>query len=224
MARGFDDRAIAWVLLVAMVVSLYMVFLYVPTEREMGIIQRIFYFHVPLAWISFLAFLIVCIAGIQYLRQRSRWWDALGTCAAEIGVLFSTLVLITGSIWAKPIWGTWWTWEPRLVTFLILWFIYVGYLLLRAAAGDDERKARLAAVVGIVGFLDVPLVFFSARLLRGLSPVVFTRQGAGLAPPMLWTLLVSLATFTLLFVLLLRQRLFLELARDEVEALKELIP
>jgi heme exporter protein C len=141
--------------------------------------------------------------------------------AAEIGVLFSTLVMITGSLWARPVWGTWWTWDPQLVTYLILWLIYVGYLMLRGAAGDDLRRARFAAVFAIIGFVDIPLVWLSARYLRALSPVIFTTHSIGLAPSMAWALLAGLVAWSLFYALLFRERLRLELLESRVAQLAD---
>jgi heme exporter protein C len=189
-----------------MVAAIYMVFLYVPTEAEQGIVQRIFYFHVPCAWVAFAAFGMVAICGIFYLWLGSDIWDDLGYSAAEIGMVFCTLVLVTGSIWARPIWDTWWTWDSRLTTTLILWLLYGGYLMLRAMADDSPQVARFAAVIGIVAAADVPVVIVSVRLWRTIHPAVLvTRQGGhGLQDPrMVTTLLVSLAAFTTLFVWLL---------------------
>src|ERR1700730_11327748 len=149
-----------------MVAALFMVFVYVPTEADQGIVQRIFYFHVPCAWVAFAAFALVAIAGIFYLWLRPHVWDALGYAAAESGMVYCTLVLVTGSIWAKPIWGAWWTWDSRLTTTLILWLLYGGDLMLRAMAGDSEQGARFGAVVGIVAAADVPIVIVSVRLWR----------------------------------------------------------
>lgn len=191
---------------VLMIAALYMVFVYVPTEAQQGIVQRIFYFHVPCAWVAFAAFGLVAISGIFYLWLGQQVWDDLGYAAAETGTVFCTLVLVTGSIWAKPIWGTWWTWDSRLTTTLILWLLYVGYLLLRAMADDTPMVARFAAVIGIVAAADVPVVIISVRLWRTIHPAVLvTRQGGhGLEDPrMIATLLVSLAAFTALFVWLL---------------------
>ena len=185
-----------------MLVSLFMVFEWVPTEQESGIVQRIFYFHVPCAWVAFAAFGIVAIAGVFYLWLKDQIWDDLGYAAAEIGMVFCTLVLITGSIWAKPIWGTWWTWDSRLTTTFILWLLYGGYLILRAMADDTPEVARFSAVFGIVAALDVPVVILSVRLWRTIHPAVLvTRAGEhGLEDPrMIVTLLVSLAAFTVLF-------------------------
>src|SRR5271166_2081120 len=198
--------SLGWTTLVSMLVSLYMVFEWVPTEEDQGIVQRIFYFHVPCAWVAFAAFGIVAIAGMFYLWLKDQVWDDLGYAAAETGMVFCTLVLITGSLWAKPIWGTWWTWDSRLTTTLILWLLYGGYLLLRAMADDTPQVARFAAVIGIVAAADVPIVIVSVRLWRTIHPAVLvTRQGGhGLEDPrMVATLLVAMAAFTVLYVWLL---------------------
>src|SRR5437899_6382909 len=165
-----------------MVSSIYMVFVYVPTEAEQGIVQHIFYFHVPCAWVAFASFALVAIAGIFYLWLGQQVWDDLGYAAAETGMVFCTLVLVTGSIWAKPIWGAWWTWDSRLTTTLILWLLYGGYLMLRAMAGDSEQGARFGAVVGIVAAIDVPNVIVSVRLWRTIHPAVLVtaQEGHGL--------------------------------------------
>jgi len=195
--------------LIAMLVALYMVFMWVPTEADQGIVQRIFYFHVPCAWVAFASFGLVAVAGVFYLWLGGQIWDDLGYAAVEVGMLFCTLVLITGSLWAKPIWGTWWTWDSRLTTTFVLWLMYAGYLMLRAMADDTPQVARFGAVVGIVAALDVPVVIVSVRLWRTIHPAVLvTRQGGhGLDDPrMVVTLLVSLAAFTLLFAWLLMLR------------------
>jgi heme exporter protein C len=197
--------------------GLYLALIYAPTERTMGHTQRIFYFHLPLAWIGFLAFFIVFISGILYLVTRSIKWDIMAHSSAEIGVIFSTLVLVTGSIWARRAWNTWWTWEPRLTTMLVLWLIYLGYLLMRSAVEGVERRARISAVVGIAGFIDVPIVFMSILWWRTMHPVMVTSKRMGLAPPMLVALLVSLFAFTLLYVYLLMQRMRLGKAENAVE-------
>jgi heme exporter protein C len=157
---------------VAVLGALALVFLWVPPEATMGNIQRIFYFHVASAWNAFAAFAIVIVTGIGYLRTRARRWDRLAYAAAEVGMIFTTIVLITGPIWARPIWNAWWTWDPRLTTTLIPWFLYAGYLFIRSAAGNSEKEARLAAAFGVISFLDVPIVFFSARWWRSIHPTV----------------------------------------------------
>ena len=202
-----------------MFASIYMVFAWVPTEADQGIVQRIFYFHVPCAWVAFAAFGLVAICGIFYLWLGQQVWDDLGYAAAETGMIFCTLVLITGSLWAKPIWGTWWTWDSRLTTTLILWLLYGGYLLLRAMADDTPQVARFAAVIGIVAAADVPVVIVSVRLWRTIHPAVLvTRQGGhGLEDPrMVATLLVAMLAFTLFFAWLLMLRLNLLRVRSRL--------
>ena len=201
--------------------ALYLVFIYVPTEETMGIVQRIFYFHVPVAWVAFLAFFIVFLGSILYLWKRESKWDVIASSSAEVGVVFTTLTLITGSIWAKPIWGVWWTWEPRLTTALVLWLIYVAYLIVRSFVTDEQRGARFAAVVGIVGFIDVPIVALAITLWRTQHPGPVIFQG-GLAPSMLLTLLVSIAAFTALYSLILFQRISMKNDEIEIKRLKEL--
>lgn len=201
-------------------VGLYMAFIYAPTERTMGAVQRIFYFHLPLAWIGFLAFFIVFLGGVLYLATGSIRWDILASSSAEIGVVFSTLVLITGSIWARRVWNTWWTWEPRLTTMLILWMIYLGYMMGRNAVEDIDRRAKVSAVIGIAGFVDVPIVFMAIRWWRTQHPLLLTREGMGLAPPMVVALFVCLAAFTLLYGYLLLYRVRLGLIENDLEDIK----
>ncbi len=209
-----------WATLALVVISLYMVFLYVPTEKQMGIVQRVFYYHVPLAWVAFLAFFVVFLGSILYLWKRDARWDRLARSSGQVGVIFTTLVLITGPIWGRLAWGVWWTWDARLTTTLVLWLIYQGYFLVRAFATEPSRGARYAAVVGIVGFADVPMVFLATTWWRTQHPTPLVFQG-GLVPPMLFTLLVSLLTFTLLFFVLLRERLWLREVEEELNALKQ---
>ena len=195
--------------LALMVASLFMVFDYVPPDAEMGIAQLIFYYHVPLAWVAFASFGLVAIAGIFYLWLGDQLWDDLGYAAAETGMVFCTLMIVAGSIWAKPIWGTWWTWDSRLTMTFILWLMYGGYLMLRASADDTPQVARFGAVIGIVAAMDVPIVIVSVRLWRTIHPAVLvTKQGGhGLEDPrMIWTLLVSLTAFTLLWAWFLMLR------------------
>ena len=204
-----------------MIAALYMVFVYVPTEKNSGIVQRIFYFHVPVAWVSFLAFFITFISSILYLWKRATKWDAIASASAEIGVLFTTLVLITGPIWAKPAWGIWWTWDARLTTSLVLWMIYIGYLLVRSLATDSTRGARYSAVIGIVGFIDVPIVFFTVNLWRTQHPTTIIFEG-GLDTSMLLTLLVCLAAFTVLYILLVMQNAGLKALETDISHLKSI--
>lgn len=216
------QTAVGWLVAPAMVIALYAALLFAPREATMGDVQRIFYFHVPNAWVAFLAFGVVFVASIQWLRTRRYWWDCLAVSAAEVGIMFTTIALVTGSIWAKPTWGTWWDWDPRLTTTLILWLIYVSYMMLRSVVENPAQRASLSAVVGIVGFVDVPIVFMSIRWWRTIHPVVITGDSINLAPTMIVTLVVCLIAFTIFFVHLLRLRLKLELQREEVYRLREL--
>lgn len=205
----------------AIVAALYAALVYAPEEATMGAVQRIFYFHVPSAWVAFAAFAVVFVASIQWLRTKRPWWDALAASSAEVGILFCTVALLTGSIWARPTWGTWWDWDPRLTTTLVLWLIFVSYAMLRSMVDEPSKRANLAAVVGIVGFVDVPIVFMSIRLWRTIHPAVLTGSGIELHPSMLHSLMVCLLAFTLLFVHLLQLRLGLELQREEIRRLRE---
>jgi heme exporter protein C len=204
-----------------MMAALYMVFIYVPTEKSTGIVQRIFYFHVPVAWVSFLAFFVTFIASIGYLSKRREKWDAVACASAEIGVVFTTLVLITGPIWAKPVWGIWWTWDARLTTSLVLWLIYVAYLLVRSFAAEPAKSARYGAVIGIIGFIDVPLVFLTVNLWRTQHPTTIIFEG-GLTPPMLATLLVCIAAFTVLYVIMVIQRVGIRSMDIEIRRLRSI--
>lgn len=208
-----------WVSLALMVATMYLIFVYVPTEREMGIVQRIFYLMVPMGWLALLSFLHVFIGSILYLVKRESKWDTLAHSSAEIGIVFTTLALITGSIWAKPIWGVWWAWEPRLTATLVLWLIYLAYFIVRSFATEESRGATFAAVVGIVGFVDIPIIALATTLWRGMHPGALIFQG-GLAPPMLLTLLVSIAAFTALYFLLLIQLVAMKKSEAEIKRLK----
>ncbi len=214
-----------------MILSLYLVFIYAPTEVIMGNVQRIFYFHVPLAWISFLAFFIVFVSSIFYLLKKEQGeeqlkggqlkWDILAYSSAEIGVIFSTLVLVTGSIWGKSAWGTWWTWDPRLTTTLVLWLLYLAYLILRSYIPDYTRRARFAAVYGIIAFIDVPIVWVSIRWWRTIHPIVFTTKKMTIEPQMFFVLVVCLLAFTFLYICLLKERVNLEKMEYDLLGLRE---
>jgi heme exporter protein C len=182
-----------------------------PREATMGDIQRIFYFHMPSAWIALgPAFTVVFALSIAYLVTGKMVYDRWAGASAEIGVIFTTITLMTGPLWAKPTWGVYWTWEPRLTTTLVLWFIYVGYLLLRSLAGEGPRRARLSAVYGIVGWVDVPIVFLSIWLWRTIHPRILGSGGFAMDSRMVLALMISLVAFTLLYVclLVLRARTF----------------
>jgi heme exporter protein C len=204
-----------------MLISLYMVFLKAPTERTMGIVQKIFYFHVPSAWIAFLAFFLVFVSSFLYLLKSNKKWDDLAAAAAEVGTVFCTYVLISGPVWAKPVWGVWWAWDMRLTLTLVLWLVFVGYLMLRQYITVPEKKATYSAVLGIIGFIDVPLVYLSIRFWRTQhpSPVLAGGPDSGLAPEMRTTFIICMVSFTILFGYLLRLRLKLERMREEKDEL-----
>jgi heme exporter protein C len=201
----------------ALVLGQYLVWAYAPVEQTMGDAQKIFYVHVPLAWWGLIAFFTVFVSGILYLWKRNPFFDQLAGVAAETGVLFAGLALITGSLWARSSWGVWWTWDPRLTTTLIMWFVYAGYLVVRVAGVGGERGAAIRAVLGIAAFLDVPLVFLSARLWRGIHPEAMA-SGGGLEPEMLTTLLVCLGGWGLMWLCLMGIRLRQTLLRARIEA------
>jgi heme exporter protein C len=212
---------LTWASTIVMVVALYMVFVYAPTERTMGDMQRIFYFHVSSAWVGFFAFFVTLVASIAYLWKGTRRWDIVALSSVELGVAFITMAIISGSVWAKVAWNVWWTWDPRLTTSTILWLIYVSYLMLRNAIDEEVRRARFAAVHGIVGFVSVPITFMAIRWWRTIHPVILDSQGFSLATPMLITMLFCIVAFTLLYFALLTHRVRLEQLADEVEQLKQ---
>ena len=203
-----------------------LVFFYAPMEAVMGQVQRVFYFHVASGWVGMLSFMVAAIAGIAYLRSNHRKWDIVGLSAVEIGIAFAFINIVTGSIWARPIWNTWWTWDPRLTTATIMELIYLAYLMLRSGIEDPDRRARFGAVYAIVGFLSVPLTFFSARLYRTIHPIVIGTNQPGaqgafdMSPRMLQTFLFSLLTFSIIFADLLWHRIRLGKLEDKVEQLK----
>jgi len=207
-------------------ISVGMVFFYAPMEAVMGNVQRIFYYHVAVGWVGMLSFFAAAIAGILYLRSKDRKWDVFAQAAVEIGIVFIFLNIVTGSIWARPIWNTWWTWDPRLTTATIMELIYFAYLMLRQGIEDPERRARFGAVYVILGFVSVPLTFFSARLFRTIHPVVIGTNQPGaegqfdMTPKMVQTFLFSLFTFTFIFIDLMWHRLRLGRFADQVEQLK----
>jgi len=183
------------------------IFLVARPDRVQGDAARIVYFHVPMAWVAFLAFFVVFGASIAYLRSSNPRWDRLGRASAEVGVVFTTLVLITGAIWGYPIWGTWWSWDPKLTTTLILWFMYLAYLMVRSYA-EPPRGPRFAAIVGIVAFVDVPIVYLSSYWWRTLHPQPVIGPLAEQQPSesVRWLLLLGVLAFTVLYAFLVRLR------------------
>ncbi len=187
-------------------------FMVAPEDAVQGPSQRIFYVHVPSAWIGFLALGVLFVASIVYLRTRDPRYDEIASASAAVGAVFITGVLITGPLWARAAWGVFWVWDPRLTSFFVLWLIVVSYLLLRRQVTEPGRRARYSAVLGIMGFLDVPIVYLSVSWWRGLHPaqVVVTREGPQMPLAMLATLGVGLISFTLLYLCAMRSRLRVE--------------
>ena len=208
--------------LLAMLAALYAIFVLAPVELTMGIVQKIFYFHVASAWVGFLAIYLVCFCSLSFLRKRDRQWDIRAASAAEVGAVFLTLNLVSGPIWAKPVWGIWWTWDARLTTTFVLWLIYMGYLMLRRLVDSPEQRARLSAVVSIFGAVNALIVYMANRWWRTQhpQPVIAGGEDSGLHPDMLLALLVTVLAFTLLFFCLWKMGCDLERSRDSVESLR----
>jgi len=199
---------------VGMVASLYGAFLYAPTDAVLGDVQRLFYLHVPAALTMYLAIFLVFVASLRYLQTRDARWDEVAASGAETGLLFGTVVMITGPVWAKASWGTWWTWDGRLTSFFILWLIFVAYAMLRSYGGSAEQVARFCAVLAVLGFIGMPITHYSVEWWRTLhpDPVIMTEGGLGgglrNAPRMFASfnvgMLATLALFSTLFALRLR--------------------
>src|SRR3972149_1080284 len=208
------------------VIALYLVLFYAPREAVMGEVQRVFYFHVAAGWIGAVAFVVAAVSGIVYLAGGDRRWGRGGLSAGGVGIVFTLINIVSGSIWARPIWNTWWTWDPRLVTATVMELIYIAYVMLRQGIEDPDRRARFGSVYGIVGFLSVPVTFLSIRLFRTIHPVVIgssdpTAEGTfDMTPRMLQAFMFSLLTFTVLYLTLLWHRVRLQSLTDHVERLK----
>jgi heme exporter protein C len=206
---------------IAFICGLIIVFFYAPREATMGEVQRIFYYHVSSAWVGFFGFFVTAMGGIVYLITGKRWWDIVSLSSAEVGLAFISMTLVTGMLWAKPAWGAYWTWEPRLTISAVQWLIYVAYVMLRGSVVSREREARFAAVYGIVAFITVPLSWFAIRWWRTIHPQVISSQGMAMTPKMIHTMFASLGIFTLIYFTLLRQRMRLESLRDELVLKRE---
>ena len=211
------DVAALGTLLTALVAGLV-----VPPDAVQGDLQRIMYVHVPSAWTAYLSFFITFVASVAYLRTRRLRWDHLAGASGEVGVVFTGLALATGSIWGKPVWGVWWTWDARLVLTAVMFFVYLGYLALRRSIDDPELRASRAAVLGIVAVLQIPIVHFSVTWWRGLHqpPTVLRPDSPQMDPPLLFALLMAVTAFTVVFAALVTRRR--HLAEREDQALESL--
>lgn len=207
MKKSFHHLALLSVAAgIMLVASSWAVLLHAPVEATMGLVQKIFYLHLPLAWWALISFFVVFAGSIGVLFRGREFWDHLAGAAAEIGVLFSGLTLVTGSLWARPAWNVWWTWDPRLTTALIMWFVYMGYIVLRSSPLPRPRRRTLCAVLGIVAFINIPLIFLSTRLWRSIHPSVVFASGGGMEPEMWQAMGISLAAMGLLWLVLLAFR------------------
>ncbi|HZC05757.1 MAG TPA: cytochrome c biogenesis protein CcsA [Ktedonobacterales bacterium] len=218
----YGELALLGLTTLGMMLTIWAAFIYAPTELVEGPVQRIFYVHVPLAWISYLAFFFVLVGSALYLWRRDDRWDTFARVNAEIGTVFTTLVLISGSLWGRAFWGAWWVWDERLTTSLLMWFIYVGYLALRSYTGRTAQGARAAAVVGILGFIVTPINYMSVKWWRTLHPDQVLPLGGTpqLPASMIVALMISLVTFTLLYALLTIEVYKLERAQSDAERLR----
>lgn len=212
--------------IILLAVATIMVFFYAPEEIIMGLVQKVFYFHVATAWVGMLGFMVAAVAGVAYLRTGKRSWDLVGFSAVEVAMAFVLITIITGSIWARPVWNTWWTWDPRLTTATIMELVYAAYMMLRSGIEEPERRARFGAVYAIIGFISVPLTFMSIRIFRTIHPIVIggsdpNATGAfDMTPKMLQTMITSVLVFSVIFTDLLWHRVRLGKLADAVEELK----
>ncbi len=219
-------RILGWLTVVLFIVATYLVLVFAPMEATMGNVQRVFYFHVSAGWVGMIGYLLAVVAGVAYLVTSNRKWDVVGMAGIEVGLVFMLINIVTGSIWARPIWNTWWTWDPRLVTATIMELVYIAYVMLRQGIEEPNRRARFGAIYAIVGFVSVPLTFLSIRIWRTIHPVVIGSgdpgaQGAfDMTGDMRLAFFFSLFTFTVLGVTLLWHRVRLGMLADKVESLK----
>lgn len=202
------------------VLSIYLIYFYAPPESTLGDLYRIFYIHVPAAWVAYLSFGVTLVGSVMFLRTGRSGWDMCAAASARLGVVFCGIALILGSIWAGSAWGTYWNWDPRETTTLILWLIYVSYLSFRMAVEDKEKRARLSAVLGIVAFITVPLSYASVRLWFTLHPMVIRTTGLHITVPMFITLMFSLVAVTLIYIVLLKITLALARIEERIAAIR----
>lgn len=219
-------RVLEWLTLILLAAALYLVFFYAPRETVMGEVQRVFYFHVASGWLGMLAFILAAGASAIYLVKRDMRWDIYAVACVEIGIVYAFINTASGSIWARPAWNTWWTWDPRLVTATVMILVYVAYLMLRQGIEEPERRARFGAIYALLGVATVPLTYYSIRIWRTLHPVVIgsgspTAQGGfDMTALMLHTFLFSLLTFTVLAVTLIWRRVRLGHLNARVEKMR----
>lgn len=219
-------KILDWLSVIFLLIASYLTLFWAPTEAVMGNVQRVFYFHVAAGWVGMIGFLLAVFSGIMYLIKSDMQWDIIGLAGIEVGLVFSLINIVTGAIWARPIWNTWWTWDPRLVTATVMELVYVAYLMLRQGIEDPERRARFGAIYAILGFISVPLSFLSIRIWRTIHPVVIGSNDPGaegafdMTPDMQTAFFFSLFTFTVFGVALLWHRIRIGRLQDKVERKK----
>ena len=211
--------------LVLLAIATYLALVFAPTEKVMGEVQRVFYFHVATAWVGLLGFVAAGVSGIVYLRTQNLKWDLVEQAAVEISLIFFFIAIVLGSIWARPIWNTWWTWDPRLTSASIVELIYLAYIMLRQGIDDPDRRARFGAVYTLVGAISVPITFLSIRMFRTIHPIVIGTQGGtqekmGMTGDMKIAFFFALFTFTIIFIDLFWNRIRLGQLEQKVEQLK----
>jgi heme exporter protein C len=202
---AFLSRISFTLLVILMTISIYMIFNYAPKEKIMGDVQRIFYFHMGSVLVFTLAFIANLVYSIKFLLDNNNEHSRIAYINAEVGVLFTLLTIVTGMFWAKPVWGAWWTWDPQLTTTFILFLLYFSYLVFHKLS-TRAGVPKYAAVFAVISFIDLPIVYISVRVMRGISPVVFGGEGGGISPAMMNTLLVTLGAFLFLYIVLINLR------------------
>ena len=224
--RGFVRDALLIASALLMALTLYMVYFWAPTEQNLGVSQRIFYFHVPLCWIGMVSIIIVAVASLMHLFTGRQRWDDLAYSTAELGVIYASLILVTGAIWGKPVWGVWWTWDPKLTTTLVLWFIYVAYLMIRAYGPMGSQGRRFASVIALIGAIDAPIIYMASIWWRTAHPALNIGPAADEAEAIgssriYITLLVSVIAFTVMYVALLTERYALRKSESDLDELHQ---
>jgi heme exporter protein C len=213
---------LVWLTLPLVAADLYLVLIWSPQEKMMGNLIRIMYFHVASVWVAYMAFAVTLVAGLLYLVRPNIKLDELAGSSAEIGVLYTTVTLITGSIWAKPVWNTWWTWDPRLTTTLLLWLLYILYLLLRGLFTNVTYRARATSIVSILAFADIPVIHFAVEWRKSIHPQVIDESGVFMPSTMIFTLIFTCVTFSILYLVLLFLRYEQAELRAKIDAFSSL--
>ena len=209
-----------------MALTLYLIYFWVPTEQNLGVSQRIFYFHVPLGWIGMVSIVVVAVASVMHLFTGKQRWDDLAYSTAELGMIYASLILVTGAIWGKPVWGVWWTWDPKLTTTLVLWFIYVGYLMMRAYGPSGSQGKRFASVIALIGAIDAPIIYMASIWWRTAHPALnigpAAEESEAIGDSRIYlTLLASVITFTVMYVYLLVERYSMRKSESELDELHQ---